>query len=195
MKRGFLIMATKEKTILDFELTEEKIKEIKERSSRSAEEIKKASVEKAKNFFKDKSQEEANRYIKENVMLSKITKSLMVAYIQTYSTEEDKKSWVKTEFKQASTKIVKRQVQTVITDSNGVIVHKPGKGKNMGKAVPRTARVDVITGETYEKFNLSGARAEFISHFNLEVKEPTFKLKEKRAEDDKKYNEFDELFD
>ncbi len=193
MKRGFSIMATKEKVILDFELTENEINEIKEKGSRSAEEIKKASVDKAINFLKDKSQEQANSYIEKNVMLSKITKAFMVAYIKTYATSEEEKKWVREDFQKKSYKQANRQVQTVITDVNGIIVHKPGKGKNLGKAVPRTARVDVITGETYTKFDLSGARKEFINHFGIKVKEPKFTPKEKRT--DKVYDEFDGLFD
>ena len=193
MKRGFSIMATKEKVILDFELTENEINEIKEKGSRSAEEIKKASVDKAINFLKDKSQEQANSYIEKNVMLSKITKAFMVAYIKTYATSEEEKKWVREDFQKKSYKQANRQVQTVITDVNGIIVHKPGKGKNLGKAVPRTARVDVITGETYTKFDLSGARKEFINHFGIKVKEPKFTPKAKRT--DKVYDEFDGLFD
>ena len=186
-------MATKEKVILDFELTENEINEIKEKGFRSAEEIKKASVDKAINFLKDKSQEQANSYIEKNVMLSKITKAFMVAYIKTYATSEEEKKWVKEDFQKKSYKQANRQVQTVITDVNGIIVHKPGKGKNLGKAVPRTARVDVITGETYTKFDLSGARKEFINHFGIKVKEPKFTPKAKRT--DKVYDEFDGLFD
>lgn len=177
----------KEKVILAFELTAEEEAAIKAKSG-TKEDIRKASVKKAADFLKGKKKEEADAYITENVTKVKLSKALMSAYIKTYSTEADKE-WVKSDFKAASTKTVKKKVTTVVTDANGGVVHTVDKN---GKAVPKKARVDSFTGETYETFDLSGARDAFIEHFEITTKANKFVVKPKRTT--KVYDEFDDIF-
>ncbi len=147
-----------------------------------------AAVAKALEFLKDKKQEEANAYIAKNCMITEITKPFMAAYIKTYATEEDA-DWVKGDFKKASTKMETRKVSTICMGANGVPIHKIGKD---GKAVPVKKRVDAITGETYETFNLAGARAEFVAHFGITPKANKFTPKAKRTTE--KYDPFADLF-
>lgn len=139
-------------------------------------------------MFDGKSKEEANKVF-EGLTITKITKAMMAVYIKNYATEEDKE-WIKGDFKKASYKKAYKEVSTVCVDANGVPIHK--KNKN-GEVIVKRARVKSITGETYDKFDLSGARKEFVKHFNLTLAANPFKVKEKRTE--KLFDEFDGLFD
>jgi hypothetical protein len=147
-----------------------------------------AAVAKALEFLKDKKQEEANAYIAKNCMITEITKPFMAAYIKTYATEEDA-DWIKGDFKKASTKVQTRKVTTVCMGANNIPIHKINK---KGQAVTKTVRVDAITGETYETFNLAGARAEFVAHFGITPKANKFTPKSKRTT--VKYDPFADLF-
>lgn len=144
----------------------------------------------ATELFKDKSKEAADAYISENLMITQISKAIMAAYIKKYATSKAEQKWVKEDFKKASTKIATRKVQTVCVDNKGEAIRKMNKD---GKAIAKTMRVEVANGEKYETFNLSGARKEFINHFNITPKANKFKTKEKR--EGKIFDEFDGLFD
>ena len=181
--------------IKSFELTAAELEAIKakvaaEKTEGGVKEAeKKAAVEKAANFLKDMKQEEANAYIAENLMITEITKAFMAAYIKKFATSAEDKKWVKGDFKAASTKVATKKVSTVCMGANGVPIHKINK---KGQAVAKTVRVDAVTGETYETFDLSGARAEFIAHFGITPKANKFTPKAKRTTE--KYDEFADLF-
>lgn len=183
------------KEIKAFELTEAELAALKAKVKEEKPEgglkeaVKRASVEKAINFLKDMKQEEANEYIAENVMITEITKAFMAAYIKKFATTTADKTWVKEAFKAASTKTETKKVSTVCMGANGVPIHKINKA---GKAVAKTVRVDAVTGETYETFDLSGARAEFVAHFGITPKANKFTPKSKRTT--KPYDEFNDLF-
>lgn len=180
-----------------FELTKEEILKIekgiaeaeKKPEGGKKEALKKAAVAKALEFFKGLSQEAANEYIEKNVKSTEITKALMAAYIKTYATSEADKVWIKGEFKKASTKTATKKVSTVCMGGNGLPIHKLNKD---GKAIAKTVRVDSITGETYETFNLTGARKAFIEHFAITPLASNFTPKAKR--ETKAYDEFEDLF-
>ena len=139
------------------------------------EDKRKAALAEAAELLKDMKQEEANAYITENMMITQITKGFMAAYIKKFATSAEDKKWVKEEFKKASTKTATKKVTTVCMGANGVPIHKINK---KGQAVAKTVRVDAVTGETYETFDLAGARAEFVKHFGITPKakrtEPVF---------------------
>ena len=122
-------------------------------------------------------------------MITEITKAFMAAYIKKFATSAEDKKWVKEEFKKASTKTATKKVTTVCMGANGVPIHKINK---KGQAVTKTVRVDAITGETYETFNLAGARAEFVAHFGITPKANKFTPKSKRTT--VKYDPFADLF-
>lgn len=178
-----------------FELTQEEIKKITEKAAAEKPEggkkeaLKRAAVKKALDFFGNLTQDAANDYIAKNVRATEITKALMAAYIKTYANTEDEKVWVKGEFKKASTKTATKKVSTVCMGGNGLPIHKINKN---GKAVAKTVRVDSITGETYETFDLSGARKEFIAHFKITPLASKFTPKAKRKTE--VYDEFADLF-
>ena len=153
------------------------------------EEKRKLQLAEATELFKDMKQEEANKYFTEKLMITDITKAHMAAYIKKFAKKEDAE-WIKKDFKKACTKTVKKQVNTVCTDANGLPLHKVNK--NTGKVVPVVKRVDSITGETIERFDLAGARAAFVEHFGITPKASTFKVKPKRTE--KIFDEFDGIF-
>jgi hypothetical protein len=153
------------------------------------EDKRKAALAEAAELLKDMKQEEANAYITENMMITQITKGFMAAYIKKFATSAEDKKWVKEEFKKASTKTATKKVTTVCMGANGVPIHKINK---KGQAVAKTVRVDAVTGETYETFNLSGARAEFVAHFGITPKANKFTPKTKRTTE--KYDEFADLF-
>lgn len=183
------------KEIKAFELTADELKAIKEKVDAEKPEggyneaVKKEAVAKAIEFIKNMKQEDVNNYITENVMITEITKAFMAAYIKKFATSEDDKKWLKETFKKASTKIAKKKVQTVCTAANGEAIHKLNAE---GKAIVKYVRVDSITGETYETFNLSGARAAFVEYFKITPKANAFKAKEKRKT--KVFDEFADLF-
>ena len=152
------------------------------------EEKRKAAMEEARQLLKDMKQDEANAYVSENFTKTDIKKAFMAAYIEKFSKKEDRK-WFEEDFKKAATKTVKKMVSTVCTDANGIVIHKEGKD---GKAIPKTARVPAIGGETYEKFDINGAREAFLEHFGITPKASKFVPKAKRTE--KVYDEFDGLF-
>ncbi len=153
------------------------------------EDKRKAALKAATDLFSDMDKEQANDYFKNNLMITQITKAHMAAYIKKYATKEDA-DWIKGDFKKASYKTVKKQVTTVCIGANGVPLHK--QDKKTGKIVPVRKRVDSITGETITKFDLSGARKEFIKHFGITPKDNKFKAKEKRTE--AIFDEFDGIF-
>lgn len=153
------------------------------------EDKRKEQVAAAEELFKDMTQEEANKYFTDNLMISEITKAHMAVYIKKYADKSDA-NWIKKDFKKACYKTVKKQVNTVCTDANGIPLHK--LDKKTGKVVPVVKRVDSITGETIERFDLSGARKAFIEHFNIIPKDNKFTAKPKRTE--KVYDEFEDLF-
>ena len=72
---------------------------------------------------------------------------------------------------------------------NNVPIHKKN---SKGEYVVKKVRVDAITGETYETFNLAGARAEFVAHFGITPKANKFTPKSKRTT--VKYDPFADLF-
>ena len=184
-----------EKVFKDFELTVKELEAIKEEVKKTKPEggykeaVKKAAVAKAIEFMQNKKQEEVNTYITKNVMITEITKAFMAAYIKTFATSETDKEWIKEDFQKEAYKTAKRKVQTVCTGANGIAIHKLNAE---GKVIAKTVRVDSITGETYKTFNLSGARKEFIAHFNITPKDNKFKARAKR--DSKEYDEFADLF-
>lgn len=153
------------------------------------EDKRKAALAEAAELLKDMKQEEANAYITENMMITQITKGFMAAYIKKFATSAEDKKWVKEEFKKASTKTATKKVTTVCMGANGVPIHKINK---KGKAVAKTVRVDAVTGETYETFDLSGARKAFIEHFGITPKANKFTPKAKRTEP--VFDEFDGIF-
>ena len=153
------------------------------------EDKRKAALAEAAELLKDMKQEEANAYISENLMITQITKGFMAAYIKKFATSAEDKKWVKEEFKKASTKTATKKVTTVCMGANGVPIHKLNKD---GKAIAKTVRVDSVTGETYETFDLAGARAEFVKHFGITPKANKFTPKAKRTEP--VFDEFDGIF-
>lgn len=153
------------------------------------EDKRKAALAEAAELLKDMKQEEANAYISENMMITEITKGFMAAYIKKFATSAEDKKWVKEEFKKASTKTATRKVTTVCMGANGVPIHKINK---KGQAVAKTVRVDAVTGETYETFDLSGARKAFVEHFGITPKANKFTPKAKRTEP--VFDEFDGIF-
>jgi hypothetical protein len=153
------------------------------------EDKRRAALAEAAELLKDMKQEEANAYISENLMITQITKGFMAAYIKKFATSAEEKKWVKEEFKKASTKTATKKVTTVCMGANGVPIHKLNKE---GKPIAKTVRVDSVTGETYETFDLSGARAEFVKHFGITPKANKFTPKAKRTTE--KYDEFADLF-
>lgn len=153
------------------------------------EEKRKEALAAAIELFKGMTQEQANAYFTENLMITQITKAHMAAYIKSYATAADQ-AWIKGDFKKASHKNVKKQVNTVCTDANGIPLHKIDK--KTGKVKPVVKRVDSVTGETITKFDLSGARKEFISHFGISPKENKFIAKAKRTE--AVFDEFADIF-
>ena len=183
------------KEIKAFELTEAEIAEIKKKVKAEKPEggvkeaTKKAAVDKAMEFLSGKTQAEANEYVSKNLMITEITKAFMAAYIKTFANSEEERIWVREEFKKASTKIATKKVSTICMGGNGVPIHKKN---SKGEFVPKKVRVDAITGETYETFDLAGARAEFITHFNISPKANKFTPKAKRTTE--KYDEFADLF-
>lgn len=183
------------KEIKAFELTEKEIEEIKAKVKAEKPEggvkeaTKKAAVAKAVEFLKDMKQEDANAYIEENLMITEITKAFMAAYIKKFATTKEDKIWVKEEFKKASTKTATKKVSTICMGGNNVPIHKKN---SKGEYVVKKVRVDAITGETYETFNLAGARAAFVEHFGISPKPNKFTPKAKRTT--KEYDEFADLF-
>ena len=153
------------------------------------EDKRKAALAEAAELLKNMKQEEANAYISENVMITQITKGFMAAYIKKFATSAEDKKWVKEEFKKASTKTATKKVTTVCMGANGVPIHKLNKD---GKAIAKTVRVDSVTGETYETFDLSGARQAFVEHFGITPKANKFTPKAKRTEPI--FDEFADLF-
>lgn len=153
------------------------------------EDKRKAALAEAAELLKDMKQEEANAYITENMMITQITKGFMAAYIKKFATSAEDKKWVKEEFKKASTKTATKKVTTVCMGANGVPIHKINK---KGQAVAKTVRVDAVTGETYETFDLSGARKAFVEHFGITPKANKFTPKAKRTEP--VFDEFDGIF-
>ena len=153
------------------------------------EDKRKAALAEAAELLKDMKQEEANAYISENLMITQITKGFMAAYIKKFATSAEDKKWVKEEFKKASTKTATKKVSTVCMGANGVPIHKKN---SKGEFVPKKVRVDAITGETYETFNLSGARKAFVEHFGITPKANKFTPKAKRTEPI--FDEFADLF-
>lgn len=153
------------------------------------EDKRKAALAEAAELLKDMKQEEANAYITENMMITQITKGFMAAYIKKFATSAEDKKWVKEEFKKASTKTAIKKVTTVCMGANGVPIHKLNKD---GKAIAKTVRVDSVTGETYETFDLSGARKAFVEHFGITPKANKFTPKAKRTEPI--FDEFADLF-
>lgn len=153
------------------------------------EDKRKAALAEAAELLKNMKQEEANAYISENVMITQITKGFMAAYIKKFATSAEDKKWVKEEFKKASTKTATKKVSTVCMGANGVPIHKKN---SKGEFVPKKVRVDAITGETYETFNLSGARKAFVEHFGITPKANKFTPKAKRTEPI--FDEFADLF-
>ena len=153
------------------------------------EDKRKAALAEAAELLKDMKQEEANAYITENMMITQITKGFMAAYIKKFATSAEDKKWVKEEFKKASTKPATKKVSTVCMGANGVPIHKKN---SKGEFVPKKVRVDAITGETYETFNLSGARKAFVEHFGITPKANKFTPKAKRTEPI--FDEFADLF-
>lgn len=153
------------------------------------EDKRRAALAEAAELLKDMKQEEANAYITENLMITQITKGFMAAYIKKFATSAEDKKWVKEEFKKASTKTATKKVSTVCMGANGVPIHKINK---KGQAVAKTVRVDAVTGETYETFDLAGARAEFVKHFGITPKANKFTPKAKRTEP--VFDEFDDIF-
>lgn len=183
------------KTLKAFDLTAEELEAIKaqvkadktEGGVKEAE--KRAAVAKATEFMKDMKQEEVNSYVTDNCMITEITKAFMAAYIKKFATSAAEQKWVKEVFKAASTKKATKKVTTVCMGANGVPIHKLNKD---GKAIAKTVRVDSVTGETYETFDLSGARAAFVEHFGITPKANKFTPKAKRTT--KAYDEFADLF-
>ena len=183
------------KEIKAFELTAEEIAEIKakvkaekpEGGVKEAE--KKAAVAKAEAFLKDMKQEEANAYIAENLMITEITKAFMAAYLKKFATTKEDKIWVKEDFKKASVKTATKKVSTICMGGNNIPIHKKN---SKGEFVPKKVRVDAITGETYETFDIAGARAAFVEHFGIKPKPNRFTPKAKRTT--KPYDEFADLF-
>ena len=153
------------------------------------EEKRKAALAAATDLFDSMTQEQANAYFTENLMITQITKAHMAAYIKKYATKKDQE-WIKKDFKKASYKTVKKQVNTVCTDESGIPLHKVDK--KTGKVVPVVKRVNSITGETIERFDLAGARKEFVSHFGITPKENKFTAKAKRTE--AVFDEFADIF-
>lgn len=195
-RRGSIMAKkTKAKEIKAFELTKEEIEAIKVRvkdekpEGGAKEALKRAAVAKAMVFLKDMTQEEANAYIAKNLMITEITKAFMAAYIKKFATTKEDEIWVKEEFKKASTKIATKKVSTICMGGNHLPIRKEN---SKGEVVNKTVRVDAITGETYETFNLSGARTAFVQHFGITPKENRFTPKAKRTT--KPYDEFDDLF-
>lgn len=153
------------------------------------EDKRRAALADAVELIKGMKQEEVNNYITENLMITQITKAFMAAYIKKFATSDAEKRWVKEEFKKASTKIATKKITTVCMGANGVPIHKLNKD---GKAIAKTVRVDSVTGETYETFDLSGARKAFIEHFGITPKANKFTPKAKRTEPI--FDEFNDLF-
>lgn len=153
------------------------------------EDNKRKALKEATELLKDKTQEEANNYIAENLMITQITKAFMAAYIKKYATSDEDKNWIKEDFKKASEKTVTRKVSTVCVDANGDAIYKINKH---GQAIPKTIRVNSITGEKYTTFDFRGARKAFIEHFDITPKDNKFKPKAKRTEPI--FDEFDGLF-
>ena len=156
----------------------------------SKENERKAALAAAVDLFSKMDQKQANHYFTDNLMITQITKAHMAAYIKQYATSEDDQKWVKGDFKKASYKTVKKQVNTVCVDANGVPLHKISK--KTGKAIPVVKRVDSVTGETIERYDLAGSRKEFISHFDITPKENKFTAKPKRTE--AIFDEFADIF-
>lgn len=154
------------------------------------EDARKKALKEAVELFADRTQEEANAYFTEKLMITQITKAHMAAYIKKYATGKEDKEWVKKEFKAASEKKQKKQVSTVKLDGEGNPVYKVDR--KTGKVKPAVIRVDSPTGEVITTFDLSGARAEFIKHFNITPKANKFTPKAKRTE--AKFDEFADLF-
>lgn len=184
-----------EKIAKEFELTADEQNAIKEKAIAEkpeggiSEAIKKAAVQKAIAFMSDKEQDDVNKYIESNLMITEITKAFMVAYIKKFAVSDKDQKWIKEDFKKASTKTATKKVSTVCMGLNGVPVHKIKKD---GTATVVYKRVDAITGETYETFNLAGARNAFIEYFKITPKPNKFTPKAERQT--KKYDEFDDLF-
>lgn len=153
------------------------------------EDKRRAALAEAEELLKDMNQEEANTYITENMMITQITKGFMAAYIKKFATSDEDNKWVKDEFKKASIKTNTKKVTTVCMGANGVPIHKLNKD---GKAIAKTVRVDSVTGETYETFDLSGARKAFVEHFGITPKANKFTPKAKRTEPI--FDEFADLF-
>lgn len=164
-------------------------KDVNEKVLTKKEKARIEALEKATELLKDKSKEEADKYINENMKMTDITKGFISAYIRKYATEKDKE-WFKKDFHKASIKKVKKQISTIVMGENNTPIYKKDK---KGNIVPRTKRVDSITGEVYERFDISGARKEFIKHFNIITKANNFVVKEKR--NDNYFDEFDGLFE
>lgn len=150
----------------------------------------KAALKEATELFKDMSLKEAKAYFTKNLMITQITKAHMAAFIKKFAESDEEKAWVKNNFKKASVKTVKKQVNTVCTDANGIPLHKIDK--KTGKVKPVVKRVDSITGEEIEQFNLAGARKAFVEHFGIEPKANKFTAKPKRTE--AVFDEFSDLF-
>ena len=154
-----------------------------------AEEKRKEALKEATEIFADKTKEQANKYIAENITTTKLTKALMASYIKKFATAEDKK-WYKETFVPNSKTTTTRKVKTVCVDNKGVPIRKLNK---KGEAVVETARVERLGGETYEKFDISKARSLFMEHFGITTKAGKFTPKAKREEP--KFDEFADMFD
>lgn len=154
------------------------------------EDKRRAAMKAATDLFANMEQEEANNYFTENLMITQITKAHMAAYIKKYVTTDADKKWTQEEFKKASFKTVPKQVNTVCVDASGIPLRK--YDKKTGKAIPVTKRVNSVTGEMITRYDLSGARKEFISHFGITPKANKFTAKAKRTE--AIFDEFADIF-
>lgn len=149
----------------------------------------KENYKKAVELFKDKNQEEANKYITENLYERQFTKVLMTAYINKYAITEEDKKWVKKDLKKASYKEKPVQKVTVLYDDNGNVLYKSNK---KGKAIPVKKRVNSGTGEVKEVFSIHHAREEFAKHFGIEFKSTGYEVKEEGTKDT--FDPFMDLF-
>lgn len=121
-------------------------------------------------LFKGKTEEEAKKYIKENIYKLKISKGCIAAYLTTYHKGEDT-AW----FKDAA--YVKKPVYkyTYETLSDGTPITKVKDGKLVYKKI----KVEV-PGQTKISYDHAKAREAFMKKFDIEVKATTFKAKPKK---------------
>lgn len=120
--------------------------------------------------FKDKTEEEAKKYIKENLYKLQISKGCIAAYLKTYHSGEDTE-W----FRKAA--YVEKPVYkyTYETLSDGTPITKVKDGKLVYKKIKV-----VVPGETKVSYDHAKARGAFLQKFDIEVKATTFKAKPKK---------------